>query len=161
MPKIAGEIRRFLRDDGPIKVSRTLKGQALLVRRARETLSAALGREPRLSELVRDTGLAEEEILACEQALLPVDSLQREGEEGGLPSFAVEDGFEDQTVERLALREAIDRLPPEDRTLIGLRYDHGLTQQAAAQILGISQVQVSRREKRILSHLRENFTCEE
>ena len=160
VPKIAGEIRRFLRDDGPLKVSRTLKEQARLVRSSRETLLAALGREPRLSELAKDTSLSEEEILACEQALLPVDSLQREAEEGELPLPVGEESFEERTVERVALREAIGRLPPEDRRLIDLRYFRGLTQQAAAQLLGISQVQVSRKEKRALARLREFFSSE-
>ena len=159
VPKIAGEIRRFLRDDGPLKVSRTLRERAWAVGKTREALRLSLGREPRLSELSAETGLAEEELIDCELATAPVESLQRETEEGFSPlDTLADDGFEEPAVERVALEAALRTLPEADRQLISLRYFHGLTQQAAARVLGTNQVQVSRREKRVLLALREKIS---
>ncbi len=157
VPKIAGEIRRFLRDDGAVKVSRGVKERALAVRLARDRLCARLGREPTLSELSDATGLEPEDIAAAETATMPVVSIHSEsGEEGfTLESVLGDGGMEDEVVERLALRAAIDRLPERERQVVLLRFFKNLTQDRAAKVLGVSQVQVSRIERRALGHLRE------
>lgn len=156
VPKIAGEIRRFLRDDGVIKVSRTVKEKAFAVRTAQERLSHTLGRAPTLSELASATGLEAEEIAAAEAATLSVASIHSEnGEEGfSLESVLGNDGIEDEVIERLSLRAAIDTLPPRERQVIFLRFYKNLTQEKAAAVLGVSQVQVSRIERRAMEHLR-------
>ena len=157
VPKIAGEIRRFLRDDGVVKVSRGVKERALAVRLARDRLCARLGREPTLSELSAATGLEPEDIAAAETATMAVASIHSEsGEEGfTLESVLGDGGMEDEVVERLALRAAIDRLPERERQVVLLRFFKNLTQDRAAKVLGVSQVQVSRIERRALGHLRE------
>ena len=159
VPKIAGEIRRFLRDDGAVKVSRSVKERALTIRQARDRLSHTLGREPTLSELSQETGLESEEIAAAEEASLPVASLQMEaGEEGfTLESMLGTEGMEEGVVERLALQGAIDSLPERERQVILLRYYKNLTQDRAARVLGVSQVQVSRIERKAVEHLRERL----
>ncbi|MEQ2456097.1 sigma-70 family RNA polymerase sigma factor [Flavonifractor hominis] len=155
VPKIAGEIRRFLRDDGAVKVSRGLKERAGTIRQARERLAAQLGREPALSELAAETGLEVEEIAAAEEASLPVASLQMESGDGfTLESVLGSDGMEESIVEREALLTAVAALPERERQVIVLRYFRELTQERAARILGVSQVQVSRIERRAMEHLR-------
>ena len=158
VPKIAGEIRRFLRDDGAIKVSRSIREQAQILYAARERLRQELGREPVLSELSQATGLAAEEIAQIEQATDTPESLQLETSDGlTLEGMLGTDAPEDRMVEQIALREAIDHLPEKERLTILLRYFKGLTQAQAAKIMKVSQVQVSRLERRGLSKLRENF----
>ena len=155
VPKIAGEIRRFLRDDGTVKVSRSLKERAGAIRMVRERLSARLGREPTLSELAAETGLEPEEIAAAEEANLPVASLQLETGDGfTLESILGTEGMVEGIVEKLALRTAIDALPERERQVILLRYFKGLTQDRTAKILKVSQVQVSRLERRAVEQLR-------
>ena len=156
VPKIAGEIRRFLRDDGPVKVSRGLKEQGMGIRAARVRLTGLLGREPTLSELAADTGLTAEEIACAETAAEPVVSLQAQvGEDGlTLEGLLTCGGEEEGVVERLALRAALTTLPDRERQVLALRYDRGMTQSAAARVLGVSQVQVSRLERRALERLR-------
>ena len=159
VPKIAGEIRRFLRDDGAVKVSRGLKERAGAVRAARERLSARLGREPALSELAAETGLEPEEIAAAEEAGLPVASLQSETGDGlTLESVLGDEGMEEGIVEREALRAAIAALPEREKRVILLRYYRGMTQEGAARILGVSQVQVSRIERKAVEQLRRKLT---
>ena len=159
VPKIAGEIRRFLRDDGAVKVSRSVKERALTIRQARDRLTHALGREPTLSELSAETGLESEDIAAAEEASLPVASLQMEaGEEGfTLESMVGTEGMEEGVVERLALRGAIDALPERERQVIFLRYYKNLTQDKTAKVLGVSQVQISRIERKAMDHLRKEL----
>lgn len=157
VPKIAGEIRRFLRDDGLVKVSRGQKEQAQAICRARDRLTAQLGREPTLSELAQDTGLAPEDIAAADLATASVASLQAESGESGLALEGMVASPEEDLVERVALRTAIDRLPQQQRMLILLRYYKGLTQDKTAKILGVSQVQVSRLEKKAIQFLRQEL----
>ncbi|MCI8537797.1 MAG: sigma-70 family RNA polymerase sigma factor [Oscillospiraceae bacterium] len=158
VPKIAGEIRRFLRDDGTVKVSRGLKERAGVIRAARERLSAALGREPTLSELSLATGLEGEEIAAAETAAAPVASLQMETGDGlTLESTLGDSGMEEGIVEQVALREAVASLPEREQTVIILRYYRGFTQDRVAKVLGVSQVQVSRIEKKAVGRLRERL----
>ena len=156
VPKIAGEIRRFLRDDGAIKVGRTMreKGQALWS--ARERLQSKLGREPKLSELSEETGMTAEEIASIDLATVAPESLQQETAEGlTLESTLGTDGPEENLVEKIALREAIDTLPEREKMTILLRFFKGLTQEQTARILQVSQVQISRLERRAVGHLRE------
>ena len=156
VPKIAGEIRRFLRDDGAIKVGRTIreKGQALWS--ARERLQSKLGREPKLSELSEETGMTAEEIASINLATVAPESLQQETAEGlTLESTLGTDGPEENLVEKIALREAIDTLPEREKMTILLRFFKGLTQEQTARILQVSQVQISRLERRAVGHLRE------
>lgn len=156
VPKIAGEIRRFLRDDGAVKVSRGIKERAGLIRAARTRLQSELNREPTLSELSEEIGLAIEEIAAAETAMEPVASLQAETGEGlTLESLLSTGSMEEKVVEHLVLRQAIGQLPDQERQIILLRFFKGMTQSNAARIVGVSQVQVSRMEKRAISKLRE------
>ena len=155
VPKIAGEIRRFLRDDGAVKVSRGLKERAGSIRAARDRLQAVLGREPTLSELADETGLEPEEIAAAEEANAPVASLQMETGDGfTLESVLGTEGMEEGIVEREALRAAVSSLPDRERQVIVLRYFRGLTQDKTARIMGVSQVQISRVEKKAMAYLR-------
>lgn len=156
VPKIAGEIRRFLRDDGPVKVSRGLKERGVGIRAARARLSAALGREPSLSELAEETGLAPEDIAAAETAIDPVVSLQAEtGTDGLTLEGLITAGNEEEgLVERITLRAALSQLPEREQQVLLLRYYKGLTQMNTARVLGVSQVQVSRLERRALDRLR-------
>ena len=156
VPKISGEIRRFLRDDGTVKVSRGIKEQAAKIRAARLLLEQRLGREPKLSELAAETGISPEEIAFAETATGPADSIQREsGEDGFTLELVLGDyGAEERLVEHVALRAAIEKLPERERQVIALRYYHGMTQQASARVLHVSQVQVSRLERRAVEQLR-------
>lgn len=158
VPKIAGEIRRFLRDDGAVKVGRSIREQAQTLYNIRERLRHELGREPVLSELADAAGLSAEEIAQIELATEIPESLQRETEDGlTLEGMLGTDAPEERLVEQIALREAIDHLPEKEKKTILLRYFKGLTQEQTARILGVSQVQISRLERRGLARLRENF----
>ena len=155
VPKIAGEIRRFLRDDGAIKVSRGIREQAATIFAAREKLKNTLGREPVLSELSEETGLRPEEIAQCELAVAEPESLQRDTGDGlTLEGMLGSESPEESLVEKIALREAIEVLPERERMTILLRFFKGLTQEQTARLLGVSQVQVSRLERRALEKLR-------
>ena len=134
VPKIAGEIRRFLRDDGPVKVSR----------------------EPTLSELAEETGMTPEDIASAETAIEPVVSLHAETGEDGLTleGMLTTGNEEEGMVERITLRAALSGLPERERQVLLLRYYRGMTQMNTARVLGVSQVQVSRLERRALEQLR-------
>ncbi len=158
VPKIAGEIRRYLRDNGLIKVGRNLREQSAGIYSAREHLRTTLGREPVLSELSEATGLTPEEIAVAELAAAPPDSLQQENAEGlTLESTLASPVTEEQLLEKIALRAAIDALPEREKETILLRFYKGLTQQQCARIMGVSQVQVSRLEKRAIERLRQEM----
>lgn len=155
VPKIAGEMRRFLRDDGTVKVSRTLRERSARIAQARTELSAALGREPVLSELAEYLTLEPEDIAMAETATASVTSLSAETGEGlTLESVLGDEGMEDALVEQLDLRVAIARLPERERTVIDLRYFRAFTQERTARVIGVSQVQVSRIERRAVERLR-------
>ena len=158
VPKIAGEIRRFLRDDGAVKVGRSLREQALAVLSARERLSHSLGREPTVSELSEETGYTVEEIATAELAAAAPESLQQETGDGLTLESTLHDGSgEEEMVEKIALRSAIEGLPDSERKTILLRFYKGLTQSQTARVLGVSQVQVSRLERRALERLKGEF----
>ena len=156
VPKISGEIRRFLRDDGAIKVSRGLKEQAAVIRAARGTLTSHLGREPTLQEISQQTGISPEDIAAAETATAATESINKETGEDGftLENILTDTESEERMVEKIALRQAINGLAEREQMVIRLRYYHGLTQQRVAKVMNISQVQVSRIEKRALESLR-------
>ena len=159
VPKIAGEIRRFLRDDGAIKVGRTIREKGQTLWSARERLQLRLGREPKLSELSEETGMTVEEIASIDLATVTPESLQQETAEGlTLESTIGTDGPEENLVEKIALREAIDALPEREKKTILLRFFKGLTQEQTARILQVSQVQISRLERRAVGHLRQTLT---
>ena len=149
VPMIMGEIRRFLRDDGPVKVSRTLRERAAMLRQIQTRLETESGQSPRLSDLCRESGMQPEEVLEALNAPRDTDSLDAAlpGQERTLGEV-LPAGGEGRVVEGLALQEAISRLEPQLRQVILLRYMRDLTQQKIAVILGITQVQVSRLEKK-------------
>lgn len=156
VPKIAGEIRRFLRDDGAIKVSRSIKEQAATIKTARNLLVNALGREPTVQEISNQTGYTPEEIALAETATAATESIQREAGEDGftLESVLSDTESEEAMVEKISLRQAIENLTEREAMVIRLRYYHGLTQDRVSKVLAVSQVQVSRIEKKALAHLR-------
>ena len=156
VPKIAGEIRRFLRDDGAVKVSRSVKERAGTIKKERQRLMGELGREPTLSELSDALGIPPEEIASAEMATGSAESIQRQtGEEGiTLEDVLAGPEMEEGILERMALKQALSNLSEREQMVISLRYVHGLTQQKVASMIGVSQVQVSRIEKKALERLR-------
>ena len=157
VPKIAGEIRRFLRDDGAVKVSRSIKEQALVIRTVRSQLAATLGREPAVSEIAEQTGFSPEEIALAENATASTESINRQtGDDGfSLENILTDTESEEVLVEKISLRQAIERLPEREKNVIKLRYFHGLTQDRTSKVLGVSQVQISRIEKKALQSLKQ------
>ena len=157
VPKIAGEIRRFLRDDGAVKVSRSIKEQAAQIGTMRSKLINLLGREPTIQELAHQTGISAEEIAMIENAMASVESIhQSSGEDGfTLENVLTDTESEDRFLEKMALRQAITQLPERERNVIHLRYFHCLTQERVAKLLSVSQVQISRIEKKAIARLRE------
>lgn len=159
VPKISGEIRRFLRDDGAVKVSRSIKERAAVIKIARQRLTGQLGREPTLTELANELDLTVQDIAAAEMATACTESIQKEsGDDGFTLEDVLTDGSQEESlIEQISLREAVAKLPEREKTVIDLRYYHGLTQDKTAKILGVSQVQVSRIEKKALLILRGFF----
>ena len=160
VPMISGEIKRFLRDDGMIKVSRSLKELSYRSIRAREKLTDRLGREPTLEEMSAELGVDKEEIVQAMEAGGEVESLyrpihQKEGSEIRLLDRLEEkDQREEKILDRMVLRQMLETLDSKERQLIYLRYFADKTQADVGKIMGISQVQVSRMEKRIIENLR-------
>ena len=155
VPKIAGEMRRFLRDDGTVKVSRTLRERAARIAQARTELTSKRGEEPTLSELAAYLELEIEDIAMAETATCAVASLSAETGDGlTLESMLGDDGMEEALVERLDLKAAIDGLPERERTVIVLRYFRCFTQEQTAKVISVSQVQVSRIERKAVELLR-------
>ena len=178
VPMITGEIKRFIRDDGMVKVSRTIKENGLKVRIARQHLQAELGREPTLQEIARKAELTGEEIVLAMEAAIEVESIynavyQDDGSEVYLVDKVVQgvsgcvgssigsygsicsDVEKDRLLDSMFLKQLLDTLEERERKLIDMRYFQNKTQTEVAVILGISQVQVSRLEKKILLQLRE------
>lgn len=157
VPKISGEIRRFMRDDGVVKVSRGIKEQAAQIKSVQTRLTNILGREPTVTEISEHTGISIEDIAVAEGAVLTVESIyQPMGDDSfSLENVLSETESEESFLEKMALRQAISGLPERERKVIKLRYFHGLTQARVAKIIGVSQVQISRIEKRAIMLLRE------
>lgn len=152
---IAGELKRFLRDDGPIKISREIKRRGYVLSRTASDFQKEHGREPRLSELCALCGMNAEEIAEAMSAQSPLLSLERTDEDDSPPLEALigEDPSEKMT-ESIALHEALRTLPSDERALVFLRYFRCMTQSESARVLGLTQVTVSRREKKIMEKLR-------
>lgn len=159
VPKIAGEIRRYLRDDGTVKVSRGIKEQAAMINTKRNKLIGLLGREPTIEEISRHTGIPSEEIAMIETAVSTVESIHETTGDGSftLESILSDTESEEKMIEKMSLRHAIAKLPERERNVIQLRYYHGLTQARIAKLLKVSQVQVSRIEKKAITNLREHM----
>lgn len=176
VPMITGEIKRFLRDDGPLKVSRTIKENALKVSVVRQRLQSSLGREPTLQEIAAEAALTEEEIVLAMEATMEVESIyaavyQDDGSElylvdkvaatgnGSVGSVMGEsaDYEKEELLNHMLLTQLLDSLPERERQLIQMRYFQNRTQVEVAGILGISQVQVSRLEKKILLRMRQSI----
>ncbi|MBQ7034209.1 MAG: sigma-70 family RNA polymerase sigma factor [Clostridia bacterium] len=153
--KIIGEIKTYLRDNGSIKVSRKYKEDKLKIDRATRALSQKLGREPKLSELSAECGLSPEEILTATEATQATLSLDLPPEEGGITPGTP--SIEDETLDRVVVGEMLATLSPAERRLMVLRYFLDQTQSVTAAELGMSQVAVSRLEKKILNQLREKY----
>ncbi len=155
VPVILGEIRRLFRDGGTVKVSRTLKELALRATRERETFFKREGREPDVGELAALLGVEREMAVEALGASMPALSLTRSGEDDDGDEIDVPVAPPEESItNRLALQQVLGELPPADRSLIYLRYFRRQTQQVTAEQLGMTQVQVSRRERAILGQLR-------
>lgn len=164
VPLIAGEIKRFIRDDGPVKVSRTLKENGIKVKYARERLGMQLNREPTVEEVAKEAALTTEEVVLAMEAGIQVESIyksvyQNDGNEIYMVDQLADKGKDEQEslLNHLVVNQLIGSLPEKEQKLIVLRYFQDKTQTEVAKILGISQVQVSRLEKRILLALREKM----
>lgn len=160
VPMIAGEIRRFLRDNGAIKVSRSIKDHRVAVNRSRERLIEKLGREPTIHEIAEDEGLSMEDILLAVNSGQEVASLQQMIYEGDGSSIRLMDrlsahsGEGDASLDRMMLADSLSALEQRERELIVLRFYYDQTQSQIAKRMGVSQVQVSRLEKRILRKMK-------
>lgn len=164
VPLIAGEIKRFIRDDGMVKVSRTLKENGMKIKYARERLSAALNREPTLKEVAQETLLTTDEIVLAMEANIQVESIyksvyQNDGNEIYMVDQLADEKADEQegVLNHLLLKQLLSGLPENEQKLITLRYYQDKTQTEVAKVLGISQVQVSRLEKKILLGMREKM----
>ena len=156
VPVMLGELRRYFRDNGALRVSRTIKEQAHQLAGLRESLSFSLGREPSVGELAQASGLEVETVALALDSLAPVLSLSYAAEEGGSPLFdLLGDDPTQGMVDKVAVGAALGKLPERQRKLVMLRYYRSKTQQETARELGISQVQVSRLEKKALETLRQ------
>lgn len=166
VPMIAGEIRRFLRDDGIVKVSRTLKENSWKIRRESDLFRQRKGREPTVNELQECTGMTPEEIVQAMDFSVEVDSIDRtvrqsDGSEISLlDRLQVENTRTEELLNRVMLEQLLAELPEKERRLIIMRYLQDRSQTEVARIMGVSQVQVSRLEKKILKQMRERLTGE-
>lgn len=156
VPKISGEIRRFLRDDGAVKVSRSIKERAASIKTVKSQLTNELGRDPTIGELSAAMDLSPEDIAIAESATAMVESIQQEGNTDGfsLENVLTDTQSEEKMLEKIALSQAVAKLSEREAIVIRLRYFHGLTQHKIAQVLQVSQVQVSRIEKKALQRLK-------
>lgn len=166
VPLILGEIRRHLRDDGPVRVSRSLKQLAQQARKAREKLAADLGRDPTVAEVAGELGVSREEVIEAMDGARPPASIHQTVHEGDgdpiylLDQLSAEDSHrEGLWLDRVALREGLDQLEPRERMVILLRFFRDKTQTEIASLLGCSQVQVSRLERRALERIRQHVSA--
>ena len=163
VPLITGEIKRFIRDDGMVKVSRTLKENGMRIKYARERLSNKLNREPTLEEIAQEAALSEEEVILALEANVQVESIyksvyQNDGNEIYMvDQLADEKDEQEEVLNHLVIDQLVGSLTETEQKLITLRYYQDKTQTEVAKVLGISQVQVSRMEKRILLGMRQKM----
>ena len=165
VPLITGEIKRFIRDDGMVKVSRNLKENGMRVKYARERLNGKLGREPTLEEVAREANLAVEEVVLAMEANIQVESIYKSVyQSDGNEIFMVDQladkrgNAHEEVLNQLVIHQLIEGLDKQEQRLITLRYYQDKTQTEVAKVLGISQVQVSRMEKKILLAMRQKIT---
>lgn len=161
VPMIIGEIQRFLRDDGMVKVSRSLKELSNRIRKSKDELTKQLGRSPTVHELAEEMNVSPEEVVFAQEAnRTPASIHETVYENDGDPITLMDqiaDNSEDTWFDHLALKEAINQLNDRERLIVYLRFFKDQTQSEVAQRLGISQVQVSRLEKRIIKRMREDI----
>lgn len=163
VPMITGEIKRFLRDDGMIKVSRTLKETVVKVQRAKEQMSKSDGREPTIEEISKEIGVTSEDIVLALEAGSEIESIYKTIYQGDGNSILLIDKIEerknanDTLINKMVLSQIIESLSAKERMIIEMRYFEDKTQTEIAKELGISQVQVSRLEKKILERMRQQF----
>ncbi|CAM5792249.1 MULTISPECIES: RNA polymerase sporulation sigma factor SigF [Brevibacillus] len=161
VPMIIGEIQRFLRDDGTVKVSRSLKETANRVRRAKDELYKQFGRAPTISEVAEAVGITPEEVVFAQEASRAPSSIHETVFENDGDPITLIDQIADESVnkwfEKIALKDAISRLTEREQLIVYLRYYKDQTQSEVAERLGISQVQVSRLEKRILQTIKDQI----
>ena len=163
VPMILGEIKRFLRDDGAIKVSRSVKEAALKGRRCRDKLEKQLGRTPTIGEISAECGIASDILMEAFEASVPPESLQAatvEGEENlTLMGLVSGEDEENELVDKLLIKDSLNHLTDRERNIIIMRYYKGKTQTEIAERIGVSQVQISRIEKKALMKMRDNIQC--
>lgn len=152
VPMISGEIRRFLRDDGIIKISRSVKENAAKGKRAAECIRKRTGTEPTVSEISKECGIPGEELIYAFEACSGCISMDAEPEEGVKKQYGI--SYEDETIDKLTISEALAGLSPRERQVIIMRYMNGKTQSAIARLIGVSQVQVSRIEKKAIEMMK-------
>lgn len=157
VPMIIGEIKRFLRDDGMVKVSRGIKENGWRIKQATQKLSQDMHREPTIEEIENETGISKEDIVIATEADREIESIYSEtyqGREAGC------DDDKEEVINQIFLKGLLEELSNEERNLIELRYYQDKTQVQVAKAMGISQVQVSRIEKRVLLKMRKKAACE-
>jgi RNA polymerase sporulation-specific sigma factor len=163
VPMIMGEIKRFIRDDGMIKVSRPLKEMAVKAKYAQESFVSKNGRQPTIEELAGEIGADTEELVMAMESGLEVESLYSTIHQGdGNPIYLIDkldqnEHSDDHMVDSIAIKQIIGKLKPKERQIILLRYFYDKTQMEIAKEIGVSQVQVSRIERRVLQTIRDNF----
>ena len=159
VPMIMGEIRRFLRDDGILKVSRTLKETAAKGRRTQEILQKRFDREPTITEISNECGISEDELAEAFDAVMPPDSIYESvysngGKEIQLMDTIADEGHEENIINRVMIGNLLENLPSRERQIVVMRYFKGKTQSETARVIGVSQVQISRLEKKIVEGLK-------
>ena len=163
VPMILGEIKRFMRDDGMIKVSRSLKELGQKAKALKETLAKKNEREPTIQELADEMGIEVEELVMALEANSDVESLQSGSYEGDgnpirlIDKLDLDSNYESNMIDKIALEQVIEKLNPKEKQIITMRYFNDKTQTEIADVIGISQVQVSRIEKKILKSMKEMF----
>ncbi|NLM12410.1 MAG: RNA polymerase sporulation sigma factor SigF [Epulopiscium sp.] len=163
VPMIMGEIKRFMRDDGMIKVSRSLKEIGQKARMLKETLTKKNEREPTIQELADEMDIEVEELVMALEANSDIESLQSVIYEGDgnpirlIDKLDLDSNYENNMIDKIALEQVIEKLNPKERQIITMRYFNDKTQTEIADVIGISQVQVSRIEKKILKSMKEMF----
>ncbi len=172
VPMILGEIKRFIRDDGPVKISRSIKENNIKIRQAGERIMQELGREPTMQEISGATGLSVDDIVVAADASLPIESIYNTAYQGDGEDIHVIDRLseykdcgdvdieKERVINHLLIEKLLSELSETERMLIKLRYYHDKTQAQVAGRLGISQVQVSRMEKKVLMKMRKCAACE-
>ncbi|MFC4767289.1 RNA polymerase sporulation sigma factor SigF [Effusibacillus consociatus] len=161
VPMIIGEIQRFLRDDSTVKISRSLKETARQIRKVRDELSKKMGRQPHINEVAEAMGMEPAEVVFAQEALRqPASIHETVFENDGDPIYLMDqiaDDSQDRWFDKLSLHDALSKLPERERLIVFLRFFRDKTQAEVADVLGISQVQVSRLEKRILQTIKDQL----